>query len=472
MLKLKNIILHLEESLYLTIEESLKKNKAENSLFLFNAYRANNNNNKDSIIIEKLNLSANSFYVLKSRLYDKIQNHLSGEMNVTREELIKKLDTLPQMCFSEPREIIIPYLEKMESDLLKYDMHRELLTVYSILKKINLFSDKYFYYSQLYNKHIAYSLSIEKSEEILGNFNRILGQYHFSRASNFKDELLFIKNEINVQHDLNPSRQIKIIKNIIDIQLYLFCDIDSADNSNIEELLRETIKVIDELPESSIYKYWITALDFLSFEYYYKIGRKEQASVFFDSVNSKFQSILLYTNVCCTPFFLISKLAFIHETGRVKEILDVENCIKYTELNDTHSAVCVGIYDAMVHYHKKDLKEAINLLQQLINENSFKDYFHINIEIKFTLVIFYLQLNEFEIALSILKSIYRKIKLDKLDNYQNALSLIKVLEHDANNKGGKSTTKQKDDFLLFMARNKNECEILKHSIYILTKKYS
>jgi tetratricopeptide (TPR) repeat protein len=337
---------------------------------------------------------------------------------------------------------------------------------------VNLFSDKYFYYSQLYNKHIAYSLSIEKSEEILGNFNRIIGQYHFSRASNLKDELLFIKREINVQHDLNPSRQIKIIKNIINLQLYLFCEIDSADNSNIEELLRETIKIIDELPESSIYKYWITALDFLSFEYYFKIGRKEQAAIFYESVNSKFQSILLYTNVCCTPIFLISKLAFIQETGRLNELLDFENTTKNTEINDTHSAVCIGIYDAMVYYYKNNLKEAINCLQHLINENSFKDYFHINIEIKFTLAIFYIKLNDFEMSLSILKSIYRKIKLDKLDNYQNALSLIKVLEQEANNKIGKVTTKQKDDFLLFMARNKNESEILKHISYSLNKKYS
>ena len=124
----------------------------------------------------------------------------------------------------------------------------------------------------------------------------------------------------------------------------------------------------------------------------------------------------------------------------------------------------------MNYYYKNNIKEAINCLQQLINENSFKDYFHINIEIKFTLVVFYLQLNEFEMALSILKSIYRKIKLDKLDNYQNALSLIKVLEQETNNKNGKITAKQKDDFLLFSARNKNE--ILKHFSYTLTKKYS
>jgi hypothetical protein len=87
-------------------------------------------------------------------------------------------------------------------------------------------------------------------------------------------------------------------------------------------------------------------------------------------------------------------------------------------------------------------------------------------------VVFYLQLKEFEMALGILKSIYRKIKLDKLDNYQNALSLIKVLEQETNNKNGKITAKQKDDFLLFSARNKNESEILKHFSYTLTKKYS
>jgi hypothetical protein len=144
------------------------------------------------------------------------------------------------MSYKQPREVLIPYLEKIEADLLRYDMHSELLTVYSTLKKVHLFSDKYFHYTRLFNKHVALYLSIEKSEEILGNFNRILGQYNFSKSQQLLDTLLFIRTEIANQLSLNPSRQIEIIANLIEVQLNIFCEVPLLRESNVEDLLEIT----------------------------------------------------------------------------------------------------------------------------------------------------------------------------------------------------------------------------------------
>lgn len=252
MLKLKKIITHIEDDLYNYIEQSLIKNKADNFLHLYRAYKIGIN---DSEIIQQLKLSNNSYYVLKSRLYDKIQGHLSTDVNISREDLLKRMDGIPQMCYQEPREVVIPYLEKLEEDLLKYDLHNELLTVYSTLKKINLYSEKYFYYSQLYNRHFAFSLSIEKSEEILGNFNKVIGYYNFSRSQKLLDTLLFIQKEINGQYNLNPSKQIEIIIGFIQIQLYLFCNVSLSGSLTIEEVFELTKTIINVLPQSSNYKY-------------------------------------------------------------------------------------------------------------------------------------------------------------------------------------------------------------------------
>src|SRR5688572_14953947 len=157
MIKLKKIIVNLNDSDYKVIEETLLKNKADNFLFLLQSYR--NNHSTDPDIIKTLNINSNSFYVLKSRLYDKIQDFLSGDIYSSKEEVIKLLHQIPEMCFTSSREVATAFLKKLEKDLLFFDMHNELLVVYSALKKINLYSEKYFHYSQLYNKHISYNLS-------------------------------------------------------------------------------------------------------------------------------------------------------------------------------------------------------------------------------------------------------------------------------------------------------------------------
>jgi hypothetical protein len=111
-------------------------------------------------------------------------------------------------------------------------------------------------------------------------------------------------------------------------------------------------------------------------------------------------------------------------------------------------------------------------LNTLLNENSFKDFFHVNTDIKLTLAFIYIELKEYDLADSIIKGIYRKIKTEKITTYANVLDLIKVFELDTKQNNGKVSDKQKDYYTLFAARNKNESEILKHLVHELNKKYN
>src|SRR6218665_2790617 len=203
MIKLKQVILQLSPDSYQELETSFKKTKADNFELLFKAYR--NGDMADNEIIDKLGISANSFYVLKSRLYDKIQEHFSVDIFSDRETLVKELLQVHEICFTKPRETAIAFLHKLGKELLKYDLHNDLLVVYRALKKMNMCSEKYFHYSQLFNKHAGLGLSLEKAEEILGNFNRMLGLYNFSRSQPVLDSLLFLKLEITNLYALNSS---------------------------------------------------------------------------------------------------------------------------------------------------------------------------------------------------------------------------------------------------------------------------
>ncbi|MBI2720798.1 MAG: hypothetical protein HYX39_01350 [Bacteroidetes bacterium] len=469
MIKLQKVIAQLENDVYICLEEALVKNKAQNFLFLLQSYRSGVTEEE---IKKKLDINDNSFYVLKSRLFDKIQEHLSGDIFVNRQELLKKLNLIPEMSVQEPREKMMAFLQKIEKDLLQFDMHNELLLVYSALKKVNLYSDKYFYYSQLYNKHIAYSLSLEKSEEILGNFNRILGQYDFSRSEKLLETLLFLRKEITYHCNLHKSRQIEIIKNVLELQLCIFCNTAINKEVNIEELLNTTNRLIAELPETDSFKTWIPALEYLFFEYYYKIGNTKGAWEYHAKVRSNLNTLLLSSHICCTSNFLISEIAFLHEQNNIKYITEhpVKNFIY--DVNDPHSHVLWGIYQAMISYYSLNYKDASVRFNKLINENSFKDFFHIQTDIKLSLAFIYIQLKEFDLADSLLKSINRKIRTEKIENYANVADITKVLELNIKQGGTKVTDKQKNYFALFMARNKNENLLLKHFVNELSSKYS
>ena len=139
---------------------------------------------------------------------------------------------------------------------------------------------------------------------------------------------------------------------------------------------------------------------------------------------------------------------------------------------DTFATVTLGIYKSMLWYYRGQHKEAASVLNHLINNNSFKDYFHISTEIKLTLAWYYLALKEFDLADNLIKNIQRKIKSEKLEQYSNILDLIKVFASDIRTGGQKPDAKQKDNYLLFLVRNKNERKIVPHLIEELSKRYS
>jgi tetratricopeptide (TPR) repeat protein len=465
MIKLKKIVTHLDDSIYKTIEETLIRNKADNFLFLLQSYR--NSDIKDAEITAALKINSNSLYVLKSRLNDKIQEHLSGDIHSSREEVLKQLHQIPEICFGSSREVATSFLQKLEKDLLAYDMHNELLVVYSALKKIHVYSDRYFHYSQLYNKHTAFNISLEKCEEILGSFNRALAQYDFSRSPRLMETLHFLNKELSDHYALHSSRQIGLIKNMLELELAIFFSYELE----VPEVLQRTEKMIEELPESSLHKHWANALNYLAFEYFRKTGQSKQAQAYLDRINPLSGTLLLYTNVCLTSRFLISRLCFFQEQNRLEELLEEDTSQLLYDPSDTHAGVLLGLYNAMIAYYRKNYKEAAAKLNEIINSNSFKDYFHINTEVRLTLAFVYLTLKEYDMADSLLKNIYRKIKSEDLSSYTNVLDLIKIFNADIK-QNGKVSAKQKDDFILFLARNVNESKLLNHLEHELKKKYS
>jgi hypothetical protein len=96
--------------------------------------------------------------------------------------------------------------------------------------------------------------------------------------------------------------------------------------------------------------------------------------------------------------------------------------------NDIPNYINFAKYMATSAFYAKKYQEAVQILNGLINDISFKNYPHSEIEIKLLLALNYSMINKYDPATSLLRSITRKIReLDDEMGYENALIFYKIL---------------------------------------------
>ena len=136
MAKLKNIVKQLSEKDYKIIYDSLLESNADKSGYLLKALRERQLS--DSKIMVELEVNANAYYTLRSRLNQKIEEHLLQQMESPRTDILRKVASLNEVLFTQKRTISIATLRKLEKELIDYDLANELTIVYKSLKKIHI----------------------------------------------------------------------------------------------------------------------------------------------------------------------------------------------------------------------------------------------------------------------------------------------------------------------------------------------
>ena len=432
MLNLKNIILNIEEEDFLKVSESFKLSKADKYFSLLNYYRENSLD--DDQILERLNINNNSFYVLKSRLFDKIQNYLLEHLSGPKAEVLKKVVNIPYLVFDTQRDIAIAILKKLEKDLIDYDMPNELTVVYDALKKLHINTDKYFEYSKLYNKHVAYTLAYNKAEDLVTDFTIKVGAYLTSRSVDQLEILPLIKKEVAHLSNLYDSHHLRVFKNIVDASVAIFLPLEEAivNDAPIEDILGENDEIIQNYSKDIHYQFLNKVNDFLYFEYYNKLGLNKKKAQYFDQVNEGMPNFLYYNHCCVCSKFLISKIEHYIYLGREEELYGENQAVfsRYSaEKDDTPNYIYYNLYLSSSAYYAKKYQESIKILVGLLNDISFKNYPHAEIEVKLFLALVYSFANKYDLAWNILRSSSRKIReLNKDMSYENAAIFTKILK--------------------------------------------
>lgn len=433
MAKLKNIIKQLSEDDFVAIYDSLIESSADKSAFLLKAMREKQQS--DNKIMEELDVNTNAYYTLRSRLNQKIEEYLLQQMENPRTDILKKVANINEIIFTKKRAIAIATLKKLEKELLDYDLSNELTIVYKFLKKLHINSADFFNYSQLYNKHVAYTLAVDKAEDLLAEYFKKYGNYALSGDETAKTELVLMCKEMNNVCGLYKSHRLYVYQSCINIYHRLYVEKEETmddDLEPIEDIIQNVQKIFEDYSLDSIYYHLRIVFEYLKLEYYdhYKVYRK--AENFFEEVNDSCADLLSnYTLFTYPSQFLLTKIKRHIRMNLVEDMYD-ENEGLFHEFdphkNDVPNYITYVIYRALSCYYHKKYEEAARWVNNLLNELSLKKYPTAQLEIKTILALQYCMIRDYDLFNQLINSIQRQIRLLGKEACEHVVIFTKMLK--------------------------------------------
>ncbi|SMG20049.1 hypothetical protein SAMN05661096_01069 [Marivirga sericea] len=432
MAKLKNIIMQLSDADYLAVHESLSTGGAEKSAYLLKSMRESSSS--DHAIMEELEVNTNAYYTLRSRLNQKIEEYLLQQMENPRTDILKKVANINEIIFTKKKAIAIATLKKLEKELIDYDLSNELTIVYKALKKLHQNTEEYFGYSQLYNRHVAYMLAVDKAEDLLSNYFIKFGNYSLTGDETNKLELVLLNKEMLNTCKIYDSHRLFIYKNCLNIFHRLFVEEDetSVDLDPIEDILAKADGIFELYSLDSIYFHLTLVYEFLKLEYYnhYRLHRK--AENYFEEVNESCASFLSNFNLFTYPAqFLITKIQRAKRMPE-KEMLSEENVALFQDFepdrDDIPQYITYATYRSLSCHFDKKYEESAKWLNNLLNDVSLKKYQNAQLEIKTLLALEYCLMKDYELFNQLINSIQRQIRIIGKENCMNIQVLNKIMK--------------------------------------------
>jgi len=394
-----------------------------------------NSDISDSEMMEMLQVTASTYYTLKSRLNSKIASLLSKNVDNPISELIDEVTKVPANLYGTNKEFSIRALKELEKQLIEYDLSSELIVVYKTLSQLHLYTDDFSHYDKLYKRHVAFSLAVTKVEGLFYQFIKSAGNFKLTRKNEDFESLKNIKDQVTNICELYDSHRMFAINNIIKIY-YLFLSDASIESLKAKELeidntLQELNKVFEKYNLDTFYQNIKFLPDFLYFEYYQKTGNQVRADHYFD------KSEKLLPELCAKHIMTFHVLEFL-EHRIVKFLSDNDpdklndiNILtaEYLDIDKSEVSNYVGHkqFQATSKFYTRDYSGAAKTINELRNELSLKHYLHADVECKLFQALNYCVMGEDGLCTQILSSLKRQIK-DHDEAYTSTKVFVKLLK--------------------------------------------
>ena len=436
MAKLKNIVRQLSEQDYQFIYKALGESNAEKSAHLLKSLRTRSVS--DERVMEELSVNPNAYYTLRSRLNQRIEEYLIQQMESPRTDLLKKVSNIMEIAFTKKHAIAVATLKKLEKELLDYDLFNELMLVYKVLKKLHIHSDEYFTYSQLYNQHVAFMLSLDKVEDVTASYFKKFGVYTLTGDDNDKLELELLHQEVRNISLLHKSHRLYIYQSCVEIfhRLYVVPDDETAqadeNTEPLEDILTKVQNIFKSYPKDALYFHIELVFAYLRLEYYSHYGLYRKAEEYYEEVNDMAASLLGNYGWFTYPSqFLHIKLCRALRLGITHE-LALENEALFEDFEYDARNFCQYLnymtYRALSFHFAAKHQEAANWLNELLNASEIKKYPFVFIECKTLLALQYVMLREEGLFQQLVSSIQRQIRMLGKEKCRHIVLLIKVMK--------------------------------------------
>lgn len=435
MSKLKNIIKQLSTKDYHSIYDSLMESNAEKSAYLLKFLREKQLS--DSKIMEELDVNTNAYYTLRSRLNQKIEEYLLHQMESPRTSLLKKVANINEIIFTKKKAIAVATLKKLEKELLDYDLSNELTIVYKTLKKLQANSPEAFNYSQLYNRHVAYMLSIDKSEDLVAQYFQKYGDFLLSHEETDRMGLNLLKKEVENLASLYQSHRLYVYQSCLQIFHRLYVDSSTAANEeSIEDIFEKVQQIFDQFYLDSIYYHLKLVFEYLKFEYYSTSNVYRKAEKFFEEVDDAAPALLSNYSLYTFPGqFLLSKIDRYLRIGN-ENLLYEENKILFDEFEIDKEIVpqyvIYVVYRAIGCYYADRYDEAARWINHMLNDLSLKKHPFTQLEVKLFLALQYCLMKDYDLFNQLINSIQRQVRILGKENCEHVLTYNKIMKISLN----------------------------------------
>ncbi len=444
MSKLKNIIKQLSVADFTAIFDSLMESNAEKSGHLLKFMREKQLS--DNKIMDELNVNSNAYYTLRSRLNQKIEEHLLQQMETPRITLLKKVATINEIIFTKKKAISIATLKKLEKELMDYDLASELTIIYRNLKKLHIGTPDYYNYSQLYNKHVAYMLAVDKAEELVAQYFYRYGDFLFTKSEIEEQGLLLLKNEIDNVGNLYKSHRLYVYQSCVDIFHRIFVDgnpKESDDIESIEAIFDKVQGIFDLYFLDATYFHLKPVFEYLRFEYYYLIDTYKKSESNYENVNEGISGLLTNYGLYSFPSqFLLTKLNKSMAAGSERLLYDESKKLFEdfeVDKSNVPQHVLYTIYRATCCYYAGKYDEAARWINNMLNEQSLKKLPYTLLEVKIFMALQYCLMKDSDLFNQLTNSIQRQVRLLGKDKCQHIIIYSKIFKASINPvKKGKS----------------------------------
>ncbi len=432
MAKLKNIIRQLSERDYKEIHDQLIESSADKSAYLLSAMRERQLS--DRKIMDELDVNTNAYYTLRSRLNQKIEEYLLEQIESPRTDILKKVANINEVLFTKKKAIALATLKKLEKELIDYDLSAELTTVYKYLKKLHIHSPDHFTYSQSYNRHVAYTLAVDKAEDLLSEYFKRFGNWLLTGEESEKLGLGILLEETTNVAALYESHRLYVLRSCMLIFHNLFVESENqnTDEEPIEDIIEKVEDIFSGYPMDSIYYHLNLVFQFLKLEYYNHYGVYRKAEKYYEEVNDAASNLLTaYSHFTFPGMFLESKLRRHVRLGTEGDLAEENELIFEdfeTDINDIPRYLYYVLYRTVSCYYADQYNEASRWLNNLLNEISLKKYPLIHLEIKSLLALQYCLMNDFDLFNQLINSIQRQIRILGRDNCEHVVLFTKMLK--------------------------------------------